>query len=202
MTAPRIVILGNDFSSLSLMHDLLIAEGYRTLRCRSHDVTDAHAVVKRAQADLVILDLWLAQPGDGWEVLKKIWADPATMHTGVVIMIGQAVVPSLQIEILRAMRCPVVAKPFDAQELLRAITAVLGPSPVRLNRRAPVHAASHADLSVPDLPGYPLAAAAEEAEMSRFSRAYNYADETHGYDVNAIVGTIGGMVAEKKRRSQ
>jgi len=187
MTAPRIVLLGNDFSSLSLMHDLLIAEGYRTLRCRPQDVTDAHAVVMRAQTDLVILDLWLARRGDGWEVLKKIWADPATMHTGVVIMIGQAVVPSL---------------PFDAQELLRAIMAVLVPSPVRLNRRAPVHAASHADLSVPDLLGYPLAAAAEEAEMSRFSRAYKYADETHGYDVNAIVGTIGGMVAEKERGSQ
>jgi hypothetical protein len=45
MTVPRIVLLGNDYSSLSLIHDLLIAEGYRTLRCRPQDVTDAHAVL-------------------------------------------------------------------------------------------------------------------------------------------------------------
>ncbi len=62
MTAPRIVLLSNA-ASLSAMHALLTHEGYRILRCRPQDVTDAHAVVKRAQADLVILDLWVAKRG-------------------------------------------------------------------------------------------------------------------------------------------
>lgn len=54
MTAPRIVLLSNDDAPLAAMHALLTDEGYRTLRCRPRDVTDAHAVVKRAEADLVI----------------------------------------------------------------------------------------------------------------------------------------------------
>jgi DNA-binding response OmpR family regulator len=152
MTAPRIVVLGNDYSSLSLMHDLLIAEGYRTLRCRPQDVTDAHAVVKRAHADLVILDLWLAKRADGWAFLRRLCADLETADIPAIIASGQSEMPPGAAHLLRMMACHVMVKPFDAQELLRAIAAVLGPSPV--------HTASHADPSVAETADYPLLAAA------------------------------------------
>ena len=50
MTAPTIATLDNDPSFLAVMHDLLAAAGHRTLRCRPRDVTNAHAVVRRARA--------------------------------------------------------------------------------------------------------------------------------------------------------
>jgi Zn-finger nucleic acid-binding protein/CheY-like chemotaxis protein len=128
MTAPVIAILDNDASFPSAMHDLLSAAGYRTLRCRPNDVLDAHALAKRIQPALVILDLWWRRGGDGWEFLKHLWADPITTQIGVVLTCGQAVAPSLQADLLRAMRCQVIRTPLDHREVLCAIAAVLGPS--------------------------------------------------------------------------
>jgi len=128
MTAPLIALLDDDPAFLSQMHALLTTAGYQTLLCHPQEVTDMHALVTRFQPALVILDCWWRSGSEGWEFLKKIWADPATMHTGVVLTTGQAVVPSLQIQILRAMHCPVVVKPLDRDKLLHAIEAVLGPN--------------------------------------------------------------------------
>jgi CheY-like chemotaxis protein len=127
MTAPTIAILDNDPSFLSVMHDLLTAAGYRTLRCRPRDVRDVHMLVRRFQPAIVILGRWW-RGGDGWEFLKHLWADPTTMHIGVILTCGQAVAPSLQADLLRAMRCRMVWTPLDQHDLLRAIAAVLGPS--------------------------------------------------------------------------
>jgi CheY-like chemotaxis protein len=127
MTAPVIAIL-DDASFPSAMHDLLSAAGYCTLRCRPNDVLDAHALVKRTQPALVILDLWWRRGGDGWEFLKHLWADPITTQIGVVLTCGQAVAPSLQADLLRAMRCRMVWTPLNQHDMLRAIAAVLGPS--------------------------------------------------------------------------
>src|SRR6476646_8345766 len=119
MTAPRIVLLSNDDAPLSAMHALLTAGGYRTLRCRPRDVTDAHAVVKRAQADLVILDLWLAKREDGWAFLARMCADLETMHIPAIIASGQPEMPPGAADLVRTMACHVMVKPFDAEELLR-----------------------------------------------------------------------------------
>jgi len=129
VTAPRIVLLGNDDAPLSAMHALLTDAGYRTLRCRPRDVTDAHAVVKRAEADLVILDLWLAKREDGWAFLARMCADLATAQIPAIIASGQMETLPKQAEMLRTMQCHVLVKPFDPQELLCAIEAALGPSP-------------------------------------------------------------------------
>jgi DNA-binding NtrC family response regulator len=158
MPAPRIVLLSNDSSSLSLMHDRLSAEGYRTLRCRPQDVTDAHAVVKRVQADLVILDLWLAKRADSWAFLRHLCADRDTAHIPAIIASGQSEMPKGAAELLRTMACHVMAQPFDAEELLSAIAAALGPSPVHAGRDIREDAATDARSLA-----YPLAAAGEDA---------------------------------------
>ncbi len=138
MTAPMIALLDDDPAFLSHMHDLLTTAGYQTLRHRPQEVADMHALVTRFRPALVILDCWWRSGTAGWEFLKKIWADPATMRTGVILTTGQAVGPSLQIQILRAMRCPVVAEPLDRAKLLRAIEAVLGPERRTLTDAQPV----------------------------------------------------------------
>ncbi|MGI8689231.1 MAG: response regulator [Thermomicrobiales bacterium] len=130
MAAPRIVLLSNDDTSLSAMHALLTDQGYRTLRCRPRDVTDAHAVVKRAEADLVILDLWLAKREDGWAFLTRMCADLETAQIPAIIASGPMEMLPGQDEMLRTMQCHVLVKPFDTQELLRAIETALGPPPI------------------------------------------------------------------------
>jgi DNA-binding NtrC family response regulator len=134
MTAPRIVLLDNDPFSLGALHDLLDDAGYRIFRCRPQDVTDAHAVVKRARADLVILERWLAKREDGWAFLKRLWGDAETTHIPAIIVSGEPASLPVQADVLHALHCQVVRAPCDARELLGAIAAVLGPSPVQRER--------------------------------------------------------------------
>jgi DNA-binding response OmpR family regulator len=163
MTAPVIALLDNDPALLSLLHELLTDEGYGTLRCGTDDLLSAHALVRRACPVLVILDLWLQERDDGWAFLKRLWGDLETTHIPVVIVTGEPDVLPVRADLLRAMHCAVVKKPFDLQDLLDAIAAVLGPSPMHQDRSPHRHARSSAERSVPGLPNHLLAAAAEDA---------------------------------------
>jgi len=125
MTAPRIALLDNDPSFLSLMHALLIDEGYRTLRCRPGDVMSAHALVKGARPALVILDLWLAKHEDGWAFLTHLWGDSETAQIPALIVTGEPVLLPMHAAVLHARHCPIVKKPFDRQNLLTAIATIL-----------------------------------------------------------------------------
>jgi DNA-binding response OmpR family regulator len=163
MTAPCIALLDNDPSFLTLVHDLLADEGYRTLRCRPKDVLSAHALVKRARPALVILDLWLTERDDGWAFLKHLWGDSETTHIPALIVTGETVLLPLHAALLHAKHCPVMRKPFDLQDLLGAIAAVLGPSPAQGDHGAHPQAIPVADPSVPHPSDYSLVAAGEEA---------------------------------------
>jgi CheY-like chemotaxis protein len=123
-------------------------------------VTDAHAVVRRAHPDLVILDLWLAKREDGWAFLRRLCADLETAHTPAIIASGQPAMPSGAAEPLRTMQCQVMVEPCDSRELLRAIEMALGPSPVRSHRDTTMPGAPQADPSVAETSDYPLATAA------------------------------------------
>jgi DNA-binding response OmpR family regulator len=161
MTAPVIAVLDNDPSFLSLMHDLLTDAGYRTLRCRPRDVLDTHALVRRFQPMLVLLDLWLEERDDGWAFLKRLWGDAGTTHIPVVIVTGEPEILPVRADLLRAMRCRVVRKPFDLQELLDAIAAVLRshprasgsqPAPARGPRRCSIGGGRRMKTTTPPSP--------------------------------------------------
>jgi DNA-binding NtrC family response regulator len=126
MTAPRIVILDSDSFALGALHDPLADAGYRVFRCRPRDVADAYAVVKRARADVVILDRWLAKRQDGWALLKRLWADLDTTHIPAIVVAGEADALPVAGELLHAMRCRVVRKPLDDRSLRNEIAAALG----------------------------------------------------------------------------
>ncbi len=161
MTAPLIALLDNDPTFLAQMHTLLTVEGYRTLRCRPRDVLSVHALVKRRQPALVILDRWWRRRGDGWEFLTDLWADPATMRIGVVLACGQALPPSLQTQILRATRCHLVRNPLDRDELRHAMTAVIGPTPMQRERGPQRPVLASAEPAVLDRVDAPLVAVGE-----------------------------------------
>jgi DNA-binding response OmpR family regulator len=163
MTAPVIAVLDNDPSFLSLMHDLLTEEGYAPLLWRTSADERAHALLRRVQPALMILDLWLDERDDGWAILKRLGGDAETTHIPVGIVTGEPDVLPVRADRLRAMHCAVVKKPFDLQDLLDAIAAVLRPSPMRQDRSPHRHALSPADRSVPGPPNHLLAAAAEDA---------------------------------------
>ncbi|MHB8644315.1 MAG: response regulator [Thermomicrobiales bacterium] len=159
MTAPMIALLDNDPSFLSLMHDVLTDEGYRTLLWHPEEGSDAHALLRRVQPHLVVLDLWLKRRDDGWDFLKRLWADFDTTQIPAIIVAGQPDVLPAKVDVLRAMRCQVVRKPFhlhdlrdlhDLHDLLAAIERVLGLSPVKCRRGEGAYAVASGDPFVMD----------------------------------------------------
>lgn len=161
MAAPTIAVLDNDPGFLSLMDDLLTDEGYIPLLWRAQDEPDPHALLRETLPDLVIFDLWLAGPDDGWAFLAQLRADPATVRIPVIVASGQpdAVSPAREPQWARYWQR--VQKPFDVQDLLDAIAAVLGPSPALRERDPRRQTIPSVDPSLPYLHNDPLAAAGE-----------------------------------------
>ncbi len=141
MTPPIIVLLGNDSASLAALYALAAAAGYRPLRCRPQEVMDAHAVVKYARANLVILDLWAARGEDGWAFLRRLWADPNTTDIPAIVVTGEMDLVPMDGDVLRTLHCQVVRKPLDAAALLHTIAAALKPSSALHARGTPQHIA-------------------------------------------------------------
>ncbi|MGI8857101.1 MAG: hypothetical protein ACR2JW_15240 [Thermomicrobiales bacterium] len=138
MTAPMIVLLGNDSAALAMLHTLSATASYRTLRCRPQEVTDAHAVVKRAEADLVILDLWASRHEDGWAFLRHLWADLDTTHIPAIVITAEEDVLPMAVDVLRMLHCHVLRKPLDDRGLLRTIATAPGlPPATDARRRSP-----------------------------------------------------------------
>lgn len=148
MTAPTIAVLDSDPSFLSLMHDLLTDEGYRTLGWPASEGARAHTLLRRLQPHLVILDLWMEERGEAWAFLKRLWGDVETTHIPAVIVTGEPELLPVQADVLHALHCQVVRKPFTLPDLLAAIVAVLGPSPAQQDRGACAYAAMVDDLRI------------------------------------------------------
>jgi CheY-like chemotaxis protein len=156
MVAPTIALLDNDPAFLALMHTLLSEEGYRTLRWCPSGESDAHVPLRGAQPDLVILDLGLggARHG-GWELVKRLRGDFATTDIPAILLADEAVPAPASAEVLQAIRCRAVRRPFahgdlrdlrDLYDLLVAIEGALDPS---LAMRGAVPCAPAADDRTP-----------------------------------------------------
>jgi DNA-binding response OmpR family regulator len=98
---------------------LLEAEGYAVLS--TDRGVDALALARNEQPDAVTLDLALAQ-SDGREILRRLKTDPATASIPIVVVSAFA----------DALTAPerwfaddVIAKPFDVEELLGRLDALL-----------------------------------------------------------------------------
>ncbi len=130
MTAPVIAILDPDPSFLSLMHDLLAGAGYDTLLWQVQRKADAHALLRRARPDLIILDLWWEEHDDGWEFLKRLWGDVETTQIPAIIVSEMPEHLPVRADVLRALGCEIVRRPFNLRDLLTAIEGICGPARV------------------------------------------------------------------------
>jgi CheY-like chemotaxis protein len=73
--------------------------------------------------DVLLLDVRM--PGiDGWEVLRRIRAEPATQHLPVVVFTADLSAPGEAPDVLRQGDV-LIRKPFQADELLEAVEAAV-----------------------------------------------------------------------------
>lgn len=130
MTA-RIAVINNDTAFLDLMRELLTEEGYET-HAFIEGVGD-YPAVRALTPDVIILDIRLEQPADGWTLLELLRLDPKLARTPIVVCSAderalQERTLYLRTLCLLSQRCQVPPKPFDLDTMLALLKQVLGPT--------------------------------------------------------------------------
>ncbi len=123
MPARLIVAIDDEACLLDLYTEVLQDEGYRVVTCAAK--ADAIPCVQRELPDVVILDLWLDLPGDGWEVYAALARDPTTAMIPIIVCTGtdnNKLQPPAE---LYASPVAILHKPFLLDDLLGGIETAL-----------------------------------------------------------------------------
>lgn len=120
-----ILVVNDTQEILNLFRDILEGEGYDV--CLYSSAFDDLAKVKEIAPDLIILDLLIGNEAHGWQMLQKLKMDRETATIPVVVC---SAAMSLLRELeghLKQKNVEIVPKPFDIDDLLRAVDIALSP---------------------------------------------------------------------------
>ncbi len=118
--AAKILIVEDDQDIRQLLHLELTAAGFETAFAR--DAATAVAVARRERPDLVVLDLGLPA-GDGFVVMERMRSIPDLEMTPIVVITARDTREGERA--VEAGARSFLQKPFDADELVAEIRAVL-----------------------------------------------------------------------------
>lgn len=118
---PRVMLLEDDPSMLSLLHTLLQLEHFEVVSGeRESDLPALLEAIRRAQPDMILIDVHLSQV-NGLELLKRLRREADTAGIAVIMASGM----DMAEECLRAGADAFVLKPFLPDELVREMRQVL-----------------------------------------------------------------------------
>lgn len=118
---PRLLVVDDYEDGRELLAELLRVRGF-SVHCAASGC-DALSEARRGLPDLVLLDLTLPDL-DGFEVARRLKADPRTAGIAIVILTAH-VSPELQLRAERAGCAGFVTKPCVPTDLVRRIDAAL-----------------------------------------------------------------------------
>lgn len=115
----RIAVVDDDSSILELARDAFAERGWTALPVP--DLKAAPSLVREERPDVVLLDMWQDHQDTGWGVLQRLKADPATRRIPVVIWTIHPSELADRTTWLRRYGIRVLTKPFDLDDLYRAV---------------------------------------------------------------------------------
>jgi CheY-like chemotaxis protein len=122
-SAKRILVVNDTQEILQLFREILTDEGYEPI-LYSYAIQDL-AEIESAKPDLIILDYMFDEEQIGWQLLQKLKMYRPTASIPVIIC-TTAVQKVRELEgYLQSKAIGLVAKPFDIDDLLRAIEQAL-----------------------------------------------------------------------------
>jgi len=122
MAANRILVIEDHEENRRLLRDLLTSFGYELSEAVTGE--DGLVAAEANPPDLILMDIQL--PGiDGYEVTRRIKANPALRHIPVIAVTSYAL-SGYDVKALEAGCDAYVTKPFDPAELLDKIRGYLG----------------------------------------------------------------------------
>ena len=119
-----ILIVEDEPKNMTLTRDMLKISGYETIE--AVDGRQGVEKAKSARPDLILMDIMMPKM-DGYAACREIKADPATKNIPVIML--TAVGYDLNKRLAKQMGADgYVTKPFSRQQLVDAITLLLGTS--------------------------------------------------------------------------
>jgi DNA-binding response OmpR family regulator len=115
----RIAVIEDDLDLQQLMYALLADEGYEVFGWRWAE--GAHALIRRANPDAVVLDLRLEDEWSGLRLAEELRLDPATTGVPLLAMSGDPRFLREHHDDLVRLGCDIEAMPFDIGALLAKI---------------------------------------------------------------------------------
>lgn len=85
--APLVLFIDDDEDGREAYTHFLAARGFRVLTAATG--IDGLAVAREASPDVIVLDLTLPEM-DGWEITRRLRADPATRAACIIALTGHA----------------------------------------------------------------------------------------------------------------
>jgi len=115
----KLVLIDDDPDMLALTRLMLSRQGFEIVE--AHDGNQGLATVQQAKPDVVLLDLMLPDI-DGWEVCRRLKADPQTKDIPVLIISARPKPKTGQVDVEIA---GYISKPFQSTHLVASINAAL-----------------------------------------------------------------------------
>lgn len=119
--AAKILVVDDDPSALRLIGYTLRREGYEV--ATTTDGMEALTLVRQERFDLILLDIMM--PGmDGYEVCRRLRANPRTAGIPVIMLTARSMVKD-KVSGFRSGTDEYITKPFLPQELVSRVRALL-----------------------------------------------------------------------------
>jgi DNA-binding response OmpR family regulator len=118
--AAKILIVDDTPTNVRLLDALLTPRGYTVMEASSGE--EALSLLEKEHPDLILLDILM--PGlDGYEVCRRLRANPDTAHLPVIMITASET--RQKVKALEAGADDFVVKPFDKAELLARVGSLL-----------------------------------------------------------------------------
>jgi CheY-like chemotaxis protein len=120
---PRIAVVNDDTAFLDLMSQMLEMEGYETRIVR--EANAAFPQLREWLPDLVILDIRMDAPENGWTICELLKLDPSTSTIPIIICSAAILELREKAGWLEQHNVGVLPKPFDLDDLYECVKVAL-----------------------------------------------------------------------------
>lgn len=122
MSPTRVVCIEDELEMIDLVRLILLREGFEVIGASGG--TEGLKRVQELLPQLVLLDLMMPDM-DGWEVYRRMKADPRTHHIPVIVVTARAQGIDRMLGLHIAKVDDYVTKPFGPAELVESVHRVL-----------------------------------------------------------------------------
>jgi two-component system phosphate regulon response regulator PhoB len=119
----RILIIDDEPYILRILSFKLRLEGFETLEARSAE--DAERLIARHTVDLIVLDVALATPTNGFDLAAKLRRNAYTCDLPIIMLTARG----FSSDVLRGREVGAagyITKPFSTEDLIERVRAILG----------------------------------------------------------------------------